>query len=254
MRHGAIGGLVAAALVLLAAAPAQAQRASVDTRPVRPPGIDRPLSDERLSDERLITRWANTATRGPIRARPDSSARATGRLRLLTEDDRPEVYLVLESVRDAQGTSWLRIRVPGRPNGRTGWVLADRLGGLNVVRTKMRINRRTLRATLFRAGRKVWSSPIGIGKRGTPTPAGNFYVREVLRNLNGSPIYGPWAFGTSAYSVLSDWPGGGVVGLHGTNQPSLIPGRPSHGCVRIPNPAIRRLVTLMPIGTPIEIV
>ena len=43
-------------------------------------------------------------------------------------------------------------------------------------------------------------------------------MRERLRNLNGDPLYGPWAFGTSAYSVLSDWPGGGVVGIHGTNQ------------------------------------
>ena len=51
--------------------------------------------------------------------------------------------------------------------------------------------------------------------------------------LNPGGSYGPWAFGTSAYSVLSDWPGGGVIGIHGTNQPHLIPGRPSHGCVRV---------------------
>jgi lipoprotein-anchoring transpeptidase ErfK/SrfK len=44
------------------------------------------------------------------------------------------------------------------------------------------------------------------------------------------------------------------VGIHGTNQPELIPGRPSHGCVRIPNRKIRQLAKLMPIGTPIEIV
>ena len=58
----------------------------------------------------------------------------------------------------------------------------------------------------------------------------------------------------SAYSdSLTDWPGGGVVGIHGTNQPELIPGRPSHGCVRVPNPRIRKLAKLMPIGTPILI-
>jgi len=53
--------------------------------------------------------------------------------------------------------------------------------------------------------------------------------------------------------VLSDWPGGGVVGIHGTNQPQLIPGRPSHGCIRVPNAAIKRLWQLMPIGTPVRI-
>ena len=57
-----------------------------------------------------------------------------------------------------------------------------------------------------------------------------------------------------AYSVLSDWPGGGVVGVHGTNEPELIPGRPSHGCVRLRNDKILRLVALMPIGTPVRIV
>ena len=53
--------------------------------------------------------------------------------------------------------------------------------------------------------------------------------------------------------MLSDWPGGGVVGIHGTNQPQLLPGRVSHGCVRVPNAAIRRLARLMPIGTPVRI-
>ena len=75
---------------------------------------------------------------------------------------------------------------------------------------------------------------MGVGAPGTPTPAGRFWIRERLRGFGGS--FGPWAFGTSAYSnVLTGWPGGGVIGIHGTNQPGLIPGRPSHGCVRVPN-------------------
>jgi lipoprotein-anchoring transpeptidase ErfK/SrfK len=44
-----------------------------------------------------------------------------------------------------------------------------------------------------------------------------------------------------------------VIGIRGTNQPSLIPGRPSHGCVRVPNSAVRRLASLMPVGTPVGI-
>jgi lipoprotein-anchoring transpeptidase ErfK/SrfK len=115
------------------------------------------------------------------------------------------------------------------------------------------IDRHKLRATLFKRGKKIWSSPVGVGKSSTPTPAGHFWIRERLSNLRGSPIYGPWAFGTAAYSRLSDWPGGGVVGIHGTNQPELIPGRPSHGCVRMPNRKIRQLKRLMPVGTPLLI-
>ena len=125
------------------------------------------------------------------------------------------------------------------------------MGPLMVVRTHLRINRRALRATLYREGRRIWTSRIGIGAPGTPTPAGRFWIREVLRGDGG--LYGPWAFGTSAYSRLSEWPGGGVVGIHGTNQPYLIPGRPSHGCVRVPNRKIIRLKRLMPIGTPVRI-
>ena len=69
----------------------------------------------------------------------------------------------------------------------------------------------------------------------------------------GDPLYGPWAIGTSAYSRLSEWPGGGVIGIHGTDQPGLIPGRPSHGCVRMRNDSVTELVQKLPLGTPIWI-
>ena len=69
-----------------------------------------------------------------------------------------------------------------------------------------------------------------------------------------SPFYGPVAFGTSARSsVLTDWPASGFVGIHGTNRPELLPGRVSHGCIRLRNEDIRELARLMPIGTPITI-
>jgi lipoprotein-anchoring transpeptidase ErfK/SrfK len=110
-----------------------------------------------------------------------------------------------------------------------------------------------LRATLYRSGTRIWRSSIGVGKASTPTPAGEFWIREKFAVADASGIYGPRAFGTSGYSRLSDWPGGGVIGIHGTNEPALIPGRPSHGCVRVPNAAIERLYRLMPIGTPVRV-
>ena len=190
----------------------------------------------------------------PIRRQPRPRAKAIGKLRYLTEDRQPEVYLALDSrLGNAEDAAWIRVRIPGRPNGRTGWVPAWALNNLKIVRTYLEINRARSRAQLYRGRRIIWSSPIGHGAQRTPTPAGRFYIRELLPNLGGSGVYGPWAFGTSSYSALSDWPGGGVVGIHGTNQPQLIPGRPSHGCVRVPNAAIRRLVKLMPIGTPVRI-
>ena len=123
---------------------------------------------------------------------------------------------------------------------------------LRVLETSLEIDKRALKARLFRDGREVWTSSVGIGASGTPTPSGRYWIRERLTGFNNS-VYGPLAFGTAAYSRLSDWPGGGVIGIHGTNQPGLIPGRPSHGCIRVPNGKIVQLDKLMPVGTPLWI-
>jgi hypothetical protein len=243
---------VAGALTLYAAALAVlAPAASAD--PLRERGATGPLGNERLSNERTLSRWAHPTRLWAIRRGPAADSRRVGRLRLFTEDDYPEVYIALRSRRAADGRVWIQVRIPGRPNGRKGWVRRGALGYLHELTTALVIDRRRASAALRRSGRLIWRARIGHGAPGTPTPAGRFYIRERLRNLGGSPIYGPWAFGTSAYSSLSDWPGGGVVGIHGTNQPWLIPGRPSHGCVRVRNRAIRRLARLMPVGTPVHI-
>ena len=243
--------LLPLALLLLLALPAAAQAADL---PLRPKGDRSALGNERLSNERTITRWAHTNLRGGIRSKPSWKSKAVGALRWNTEDGLPEVYLALAShVDPAGGQVWIKIRIPGRPNGRTGWVRQEQLSNLELVETQLTIDRRKLRATLRKRGKVIWRSPIGVGAPGTGTPGGRFWIRERLPNLGGSPIYGPWAFGTAAYSKLSDWPGGGVVGIHGTNQPELIPGRPSHGCVRVRNKDIVKLERLMPLGTPIRI-
>jgi hypothetical protein len=241
--------------LLLAGLVAAPAAAADEPLPLKPKGDTAPFGNERLSNERTLTRWAHTNMIGKIRSKPSTDAKTVAKLRWNTEDRLPEVYVVLESRRhgdDAQ--AWLKIRIPGRPNGRTGWVREHQLSNLKAIETHLTIDRRTFKATLRKRGKKIWTSRIGVGAPGTITPKGKFWIRERLRNLGGSPIYGPWAFGTSAYSdTLTDWPGGGVVGIHGTNQPELIPGRPSHGCVRVPNAKINRLAKLMPIGTPITI-
>jgi hypothetical protein len=239
-------------LLTLLAAPATA--AAADKPPLRPKGDQRPFGDERLSNETTLTRWAHTNLLGAIRSRPSMRSKAVAKLHWNTEDGVPEVYVVLRSALDRKQRAWLQIRIPGRPNGRKGWVREEKLSNLKTIQTQLTIDRRRLKATLRKDGKRIWTSRIGVGKAGTPTPRGHFWIRERLSNLGGSPIYGPWAFGTSAYSnTLTDWPGGGVVGIHGTNQPELIPGRPSHGCVRVPNWKISRLAKLMPVGTPVRI-
>jgi hypothetical protein len=209
------------------------------------------LAGDRLSNERTITRWAHTNLVAPIRSRPSHDARTVGRLRWNTEDGLPEVYIVLKSRLDRHERRWLQIRIPGRPNGRKGWVRDQQLSNLKTVRTHLTVDRGKLKATLRKRGRVIWTSRVGVGAPGTPTPGGRFWIRERLRG--DGAIYGPWAFGTAAYSSLSEWPGGGVIGIHGTNQPGLIPGRPSHGCIRVPNWKISKLARLMPVGTPLRI-
>jgi hypothetical protein len=245
--------LVPLLLLALLAAPAAAAGAD-GPPPLRAKGNQKPLGNERLSNETTLTRWAHTNLIAAIRSKPTRASAKVGKLRWDTEDGVPEVYVVLESRLDDKDRVWLQIRIPGRPNGRTGWVREQELSNLKTIQTHLTIDRGRLKATLRKNGKRIWSSRIGVGKAGTVTPAGHFWIRERLSNLRGSPIYGPWAFGTSAYSKsLTDWPGGGVIGIHGTDQPELIPGRPSHGCIRVRNAAIVRLARLMPIGTPIRI-
>jgi len=191
--------------------------------------------------------WAHPVNLVAIRAQPDTAAERVATTRLLTEDRLAEVYLVLQ-----RRGGWVKVRVPGRPNGRTGWVRRTALGPLHRVDTRITVNRKTATLTLTRAGRTVFKTRVGVGKPTTPTPAGHFWVREKLR-FRASPMYGTHALGTSAYAKVSDWPGGGVVGIHGTDQPGLIPGRPSHGCVRVRNADMAKLYALTPVGTPVTI-
>jgi lipoprotein-anchoring transpeptidase ErfK/SrfK len=78
-------------------------------------------------------------------------------------------------------------------------------------------------------------------------------VRNKLTRY-ASPRYGPLAYGLSARSRLSDWPGGGFIGIHGTDRPDLLPGAVSHGCIRMANRDILRLGRLLRVGTPVEVV
>jgi L,D-transpeptidase-like protein len=217
------------------------------------PAVGTPVVTE-LSHPRVMARWAYPTRPAVVRREPQPGAAEIARLRLHTEDGYPEVYLLLSELVAANGIRWVHIRVPGRPNGREGWVPRDALGPYRIVRSFLVVNRKTLRLTLYRSGRRVFRAPIGVGKAATPTPPGRFWIREKFR-VSGRTIYGSRAIGTSAYApYLTDWPNGGVIGLHGTNKPRLIPGRPSHGCIRMRNRDIERLYPLVSRGTPVEIV
>jgi lipoprotein-anchoring transpeptidase ErfK/SrfK len=211
-------------------------------------------STKLLSNERTFTRSANVAEARRIYAKPDPKSRKRGRLHYWTEDHRAEVYLALRSYVDARGREWTQIRIPGRPNGRKGWVVRDALGPFRMTRQLLVVNRRHRTISLYRNGKLRFRRPVGIGKPSTPTPAGHFWIREKLKVNDRRSPYFPYALGTANYSVLSEWPGGGVVGIHGDwNQPRLIPGRPSHGCIRMHNRDIANLARRIDLGAPLRI-
>lgn len=193
------------------------------------------------------SQWANPVQIVGVRAQPDAKAERVATTRLLTEDELAEVYLVVK--RDGD---WVRIRVPARKGPVTGWVRREALGPIHTVTTRITVNRKTKTLTLSKGKRTLLTVRVGVGKAATPTPAGTYWVREKLR-FSDQPLYGTHALGTSAYARVSDWPGGGVVGIHGTDRPELIPGSPSHGCVRVRNADMARLYRLTPVGTPVVI-
>ena len=161
---------------------------------------------------------------------------------------------------DWRGKRWtwprtVRIFLPLRPNGRKGWVRAKDVRFLvNPYHVTVRLHDRRL--IVWRNGRVVLRARVALGRAVTPTPAGKYYLTELLKQPNPRGAYGPWAFGTSAYSdVLQSFGGGpGQVGIHGTNRPGLIGKEVSHGCIRVRNSTIRRLARMLPIGTPVSMV
>ena len=165
------------------------------------------------------------------------------------EENAPRVFLVKE----AQG-DWLRVLLPVRPNGRTGWIRASEVS-LASNPFRITIELRAHQLTVWKGGEVVAREVVGLGRADTPTPGGEYYITELLQPPTPNGPYGPFAFGLSGFSdVYKNYAGGsGVIGLHGTNDPSGLGKDVSAGCIRMRNEAIVRLTELLPLGTPVQI-
>jgi hypothetical protein len=209
----------------------------------------------KFSDERTLTFSAFVTRTEQIYADHSEGARSIGRLHRTTETGRLESYLVLGAYTDKQNREWVQIRLPGNPNGRVGWVLRNALDALHSTRWLILVDRSAETMTVYLNGKRHWKRPVGVGKPSTPTPAGHYWIRSRIKITKRSSPYWPYALGTSAYSSLSEWPGGGVVGIHGdAKAPWLIPGQPSHGCIRLRNNDMAWLAQRIDVGTPLWIV
>jgi lipoprotein-anchoring transpeptidase ErfK/SrfK len=188
--------------------------------------------------------------------KPSVGASRVTVLKQFRPDFRPQYVLALDAVRAKDGRPlWYRVSVPGRPNGRTGWVRAGALE-LRPVKKRIVIDRSARRFELWDGSRRIRTGKVAVGKPGAETPLGLFYVTDKFDPAIDPSwaILGEYAFETSAYSKLTDWPGGGIVGVHGTPWPDLLGQAVSHGCVRMHNDDIEFLRHRVPVGTPVKIV
>jgi lipoprotein-anchoring transpeptidase ErfK/SrfK len=161
----------------------------------------------------------------------------------------PLVFLV-------QGNEGSRLHVllPIRPNGSTGWIERNDVT-LSQHDYRIVVALAAHIITVFKGDAVFDQEPIGVGTKDTPTPGGTYYTKELYKLPTANGPYGPYAYALSGYSdVLTDFAGGdGVLGIHGTNDPSAIGHDVSHGCIRMSNPGITKLAQTLPLGVPVEI-
>jgi lipoprotein-anchoring transpeptidase ErfK/SrfK len=163
----------------------------------------------------------------------------------------PLVFLVKRRLHGG----WEQVYLPIRPDESTGWVKDSNLHlAWNPYSVEVRLGAHEL--LVRNRGRVVERFPAGVGRTVLPTPHGRYYLVDLLKQPDPKGLYGPYAFGTSAYShVLYSFGGGpGQIGIHGTDDPSSIGRSVSHGCIRLRNKDIVRLAHMLPLGTPVAIV
>jgi len=235
-RAGLAGGL----LVALAAGcgderPAQRQiRAATDLVPAVIPGQGAPTA--------YVTRgtW--------LRATP--GGRPLVRLKSKTEFGSGRVLSIV-----GRRGPCMAVLVPELRNGRFGWLDARRFTRLFRVPYSIEVDLSQRRMVVRRLGRTVTTTPVGIGRPGSPTPTGRFAVTDRL--LTGRPRgpYGCCILALTGHQprIPQGWGGGDRLAIHATPAPETIGQLVSAGCVRASTAVMRRLVRQVPLGTPVLI-
>lgn len=253
IRNGTLAVVLLAALASCASHQSARTIASAPRFPSSPDMASKSRGQPEISESptELTENSLVAAASGPTVDIYVSSAAQSPERRLINpnSDGAPLRFLV----RSADSPR-LSVYLPYRPNGATGWIDRSQVQLLSdPYRLEISIPRHSLK--LFKAGRLQEMDPVGIGRGVTPTPAGTYYLTELLQPANPGGVYGPYAFGTSAFStVLTDFGGGsGQIGLHGTNDPTALGRNVSHGCLRVSDDVITRFARALPLGTPVII-
>jgi lipoprotein-anchoring transpeptidase ErfK/SrfK len=245
--------LVLALAVVLAGCGGSSPASPVAPVPTSPPAKLAPQPGPvDLGNARAYVALATTDV--TVRSRP-RGGRVVGLFPQTTPWGSPTAFLVREARRTAGGDVWLKVLVPRRPNGSSGWLLRDQVR-LRPVDYSVEVDLSARTVRLLRGGRAARTWRAGVGRAWTPTPTGSFYVTVKLRPPQISTVYGAWALGLSGYSEVHEQfgTGDGQIALHGTHNPAADLGQEvSNGCVRLDNQAISTLAGTLPLGTPVTI-
>jgi hypothetical protein len=154
----------------------------------------------------------------------------------------------------ARRDGWLRVLASERPNGKLGWIRADR-ARLASTNFAIHVDRSARRLTLRRDGRKVRSFAVAVGRPGTETPTGRFAVTDKLRPDDPASPYGCCLLALSGHQtkLLPGWPGGDRLAIHATPSLWSVGRAASLGCMRGRPGHVRRLMRTVPAGTPVFI-
>lgn len=169
----------------------------------------------------------------------------------------PQSLLVLDTHVTEDGRQWLKVLLPGRPSGSTGWVSRNK-AALRQSNLWIEIRKKNRWLVAFRNGQKIRQYRVVIGDPSTPTPAGLAAVYERNRQPDPKEFLGPWSLSlTSLSPTLMNYGGGpGRIAMHGRGGESYrdpLGSAASHGCIRVPNGGIRWLARHASPGTPVVI-
>jgi L,D-transpeptidase catalytic domain len=163
--------------------------------------------------------------------------------------------LLVLGARDVNGQRWLKVRLPawfshGMPSG---WFNA-KFAKLSVNRWRVEVSREQGTLTVLHSGRVVRSAHVGTGTASTPTPRGLNATYDHWRST--AAVLGDWTVSltTSSPEVPVFDGQQAVVAIHGWHAGGGGSGSVSHGCVRVSDDSLMRMVALeLPVGTPVHV-
>lgn len=126
--------------------------------------------------------------------------------------------------------------------------------GVARVRRMVLVSIPDRKLAVIEGGNVLDTFPVAVGAAWTPSPTGEFQIMSRVAN--------PWYYHRGSVvpsgkdnPVGTRWLGLSRprYGIHGTNAPLSIGHAASHGCIRLRNRDVERLVTMLRVGDSVEI-